>query len=397
MNDLSRLVRAVVVGSGRWAQVILRELDGVLPPDVPISVAGPNASNLIAKWNAAADTRRLYNVQSDIRDLSPAKGVSIAIVANRPARHASAAADMIERGYHVLVEKPFTADPLHARDLVTRAHRCQVALMVGLPFVFAPSIDSFRKMLPFPQDQITDIEFLWHDPILEERYGELKRPDQSVSIALDVVPHLWSILRVLVSADANLTMVLADVSCGGGEIEIEFKIGSARGTARLSRCAARRGRSILLRANGASAKLDFSEDPATVTIDGGTRIELASHDSHGSSLAKEFRFFIAQSVGSRDSTRSATSHLADATHTLEHVDLSCALDTEIRGWQRKIVRRRVLDGTLDRDQNALNAMRELMVEPLIAAGLAQFSGDEALSRSISALATAACGKRKVEL
>jgi predicted dehydrogenase len=65
-------------------------------------------------------------------------GAQIVIVATPPASHAGLAAEAIEAGCHVLVEKPFTTTVDDARRLVELAAQAGVVALVGHEFRFAP-------------------------------------------------------------------------------------------------------------------------------------------------------------------------------------------------------------------------------------------------------------------
>jgi hypothetical protein len=224
--------------------------------------------------------------------------------------------------------------------------------------------------------------------VIEQRYGETKRPSTTISIVMDVVPHIWSIIRAIFGIAAPIEMTLIGVARGGLEVDVGLTVGAARGTVRLCRHAPARKRFIGLHAGKASASLDFTTDPATARLHDGRSMTLPGRDGQGGALAREYRFLMERAV-TAVSGKEAPVHPADATSTLEHVDLACALDAKLRERQRELIRRRIEDGTLANDEDALIAVRELMTEPLIAAGLLQHGHDAAIDRLVDALAEAA--------
>lgn len=391
--DSSDIGSALVIGGGRWARVILSELDGVLAPDTAVTVVNPHASSLMVDWIETRTFARRVEVRADLPAAACAEGNAIAIIANRPAQHVASATETIARGYHVLVEKPLATHALGARDLVERARRSRKALVVGLPFLFAPPIKAFRAALPFAPEQTSELELDWDDPAMEQRHGEVKRPDPSVSLVMDIVPHVWSLLRAIFGMRSEIDMSFSQVAHGGASVEIALKVGTTRGTVRLSRCAPRRRRHLALRAGSSYASLDFAEEPAQARIDDCAPLALAASDDVGRALAHEYRFFLECVAAIRDARPAGPPHPADATVTLEHVDLACALDVELRRHQRDLVRHCITDGTLAGDEEGLTALQGLMAEPLIDAGLATHGGDESIVRLTGALASASCTAR----
>lgn len=390
MNVSSGLAHVVVIGGGRWARVALRELDRVVDPGAAFTVVSRSAPSLMEGWLTSSRLSRTCSLVTVPDRIPPSDGSGIAIVVNRPSQHVAAARLMVDLGYHVLIEKPVATDPFSIRELVERADRRGLVLAAGLPFLFAPVIREFKRRLPFAVGQLSGLDIVWQDPVVEQRHGETKRPDPSISVVMDGIPHAWSLLRALFGMDCPLAMTLTGISKGGTEVEVALTVASAQGTLYLSRSAPHRRRLLRLRAGEKTVLLDFTEDTAQMQICGGERIEMAGRDAGGGSLAGEYRFFVERAF-SRN-VAAPPPHPADLATTLEHVDMSCALASELSSFQRDLVRRSMENGTLNSDADALAALRELLAEPFIAAQVIRYGSDDALTRAISAVAGTVCGR-----
>lgn len=127
-------LRIGLVGAGRWAA--LHHLPGL--------AADPRAA-LTAVFDP--DTVRRDEVVrrfggiacSNLAELL--EGVDAVVVASPPAAHHDAVAAALDRAMPVLVEKPMTITAADAWDLVERADRAGVPLMVGYTFEVAPTAD----------------------------------------------------------------------------------------------------------------------------------------------------------------------------------------------------------------------------------------------------------------
>lgn len=128
-------VRVCLVGAGRWAAH--HHLPGLAEhPAAELAVVyDPDLSR------RDEVVRRFGGVPAAGLD-EALEAVDAVIVASPPAAHHAAAAAALDRGLHVLVEKPMTIDAGDAWDLVHRADHAGVVLMVGYTFELTPTADS---------------------------------------------------------------------------------------------------------------------------------------------------------------------------------------------------------------------------------------------------------------
>lgn len=131
-------IRLGIIGAGhlgRFHAKLIRELDGVHL----VGIADPLAEA------AAAVAAECGGVPyADYRDLLPR--IDAAIVAAPTRYHHAIGLALLERGIHVLMEKPLALDPVQAAALVESARKHQALLQVGHIERFNPA---FELALPF--------------------------------------------------------------------------------------------------------------------------------------------------------------------------------------------------------------------------------------------------------
>jgi predicted dehydrogenase len=123
-------VRVGVVGTGWWAtRAHLPALEA--HPDAAIAaIADPSDGNRAR----AAERFGVGRAYSDAVDMLAAEELDAAVIATPHATHAALARACLERGLHVLVEKPMTLDPADAFGLVDLARSVGRELIVGYPW-----------------------------------------------------------------------------------------------------------------------------------------------------------------------------------------------------------------------------------------------------------------------
>ncbi len=139
---MSGAIRVGVVGVGQWGKHharIYHHLPGARLAGV-VDTAPREAGVLARRYGAAGyhDHRMLFG-QVD--------AVSIVVPT---ALHYEIARDFLERGIHVLVEKPITTTVEQAADLVDLAQRRGVVLLVGHVERFKPAVQALSELVTDP-------------------------------------------------------------------------------------------------------------------------------------------------------------------------------------------------------------------------------------------------------
>lgn len=124
------VARVAVVGCGWWSTFAhLPALSRNSDADV-VALADPNRANRAAAAAAFGVPLQF----DDVEELLDAVAVDAVVVAVPHAHHFRCARIALERGAHVLLEKPMVIDVAEARELVELAHRRQRELIVGYPW-----------------------------------------------------------------------------------------------------------------------------------------------------------------------------------------------------------------------------------------------------------------------
>jgi predicted dehydrogenase len=119
-----RPVRLGLVGTGAWGKNYIRAIEGL--PDVHLAGTAGRRD-----WQALLD--------SDLHGV---------IIASPAATHADIAMHAMDRGLHVLIEKPLTLDVGTARALAARAREKHVTAMVEHTHLFHPAFRRLKSLLP---------------------------------------------------------------------------------------------------------------------------------------------------------------------------------------------------------------------------------------------------------
>jgi hypothetical protein len=278
-------------------------------------------------------------VSSEIPATDASRDFRIAIVVNRPSDHYSMSTRLLKSGYHVLVEKPFTVDPLHAAELVRLGQATRKIVAAGLVFRHASYLDIFCLQLPFAPSEANEFELFWWDPAEEIRYGEIKRVPTDISLVMDVLPHAWSILDRVFGEAARISMQLGKLTDSNSSVEVLASAGSVVGKIRLSRPAPVRRRLFRISAGNMKASLDFTGDPVLIQFNENTPMRLPVRSTHGGPLARMLRSFLVLAASEQSSAASAVVEARDAPlvgdRIVSHTNLLAGIDREFRDRQKQ--------------------------------------------------------------
>ena len=198
MTEIPKRIRRIgVLGGGRWAHVVVnvlieasRRMLPVQPPELVwfTDHGYQHAIQQVQKnaWNQVAVTRRDEN---DFTELDAA------VVVTSPTRHASDCLALLHAGVPTLCEKPITHTLADAQHLQRVANSQSCPLGVDLPFAYADYLHDFAALIS--ETSIEHVAVTWHDPWSEKRHDQPKQPDIYTDYASDMLPHGWTLLRVV--------------------------------------------------------------------------------------------------------------------------------------------------------------------------------------------------------
>jgi predicted dehydrogenase len=174
-------VRVGVIGAGYWGPNLIRNFAEL--PDVEMTaVADMNEDNL------RRVLRRHPRIEVAVRDHRELfeHDLDAVAVCTPPQTHHRIAAECIEAGLHVLIEKPLTTSSEDARHLIALAKEHDRTLMVGHTFEYNSAVTTLKAMMI--ADELGDIHYI--DAV---RVG-LGLFHPTLNVAWDLGPHDISIL-----------------------------------------------------------------------------------------------------------------------------------------------------------------------------------------------------------
>jgi predicted dehydrogenase len=137
-----RPTRIALVGCGYWGPKVIRAAASL--PDVEVAALVDRdlrlASTAQRHFPAAPACTSLTEALAD-------ETIDAVIVATNPSTHVELAAEALEAGKHVLVEKPLALRASDCRALGAKALEAGLVLMVGHTFRFSPAVQLVRDLL----------------------------------------------------------------------------------------------------------------------------------------------------------------------------------------------------------------------------------------------------------
>ncbi|HEY7244085.1 MAG TPA: Gfo/Idh/MocA family oxidoreductase [Xanthobacteraceae bacterium] len=136
------MIRAAIVGVGRWGRSLVRSVQGK-SDEIEFVLAHtrtPAAAQEFCRDNGIALVERYEDL---LRDAA----VDAVVLATPHSRHAREIMDAAAAGKHIHVEKPITLDRASADMSVVAAERAGVVLAVGFCRRFHPSVGDMRRHL----------------------------------------------------------------------------------------------------------------------------------------------------------------------------------------------------------------------------------------------------------
>ena len=136
-------VKVAVVGVGHLGSLHARmysEMEGVELVGV-VDDLYPRAEEIARKYGS---------LSFPAIDLLPKEVEAVSVVVPTPG-HYQVARALLERGYHLLVEKPFTQDILQAKELLRLAERNNLLVQVGHVERFNPAILAAERVIKEPR------------------------------------------------------------------------------------------------------------------------------------------------------------------------------------------------------------------------------------------------------
>jgi predicted dehydrogenase len=230
---LSRL-RVGVIGLGEVAQIIHLPILESLPDHFELTAVCDISPTLLKRVGDRYRVEKRYGSAAEMFDQET---LDCVLVLNSDEYHTDCVTTALDRGVHVLVEKPMCLSPREAAAIIEARDRSGAVVMVGYMRRFAPAFDSavtkLAELGPINYARVHDI--IGRNQLMIDQTSRVERPDD---IPRDLMEQRWAKGSALVreaigevSADLASTYRLL---CGLGSHDLSAMrelLGKPRGVA----------------------------------------------------------------------------------------------------------------------------------------------------------------------
>ncbi|MEE9162077.1 MAG: Gfo/Idh/MocA family oxidoreductase [Candidatus Neomarinimicrobiota bacterium] len=199
-------VQVGVVGAGRWGRNLVRNFHQLGALGWICDVRQEVLDELGEAYSGVRLTRRLEEVLAD-------EAVAGIVLATPSASHFQQASAALDRGRHVLVEKPLALRYIDGRELVTQASTKGLVLMVGHILEYHPAVTRLKEIVARGE-----LGRLWYMYSNRLNLGQFRHEE---NILWSFAPHDLSVIirlagrepeRVQASGGSYLQTAIADLT-----------------------------------------------------------------------------------------------------------------------------------------------------------------------------------------
>ncbi|MEH2176481.1 Gfo/Idh/MocA family protein [Nostoc sp.] len=142
---MTNKINIAVIGVGRWGVHLLRNF--LAHPQVNVvAVVDPHPERLAA-------VKQQFNLENNVllttqwQDLKTVPGLTGVAIATPATTHYALIKDSLQKGYHVLAEKPLTLNPTECRELCQLAEQHHLILTVDHTYLFHPAVEQGKTVV----------------------------------------------------------------------------------------------------------------------------------------------------------------------------------------------------------------------------------------------------------
>jgi predicted dehydrogenase len=257
----------VIVGGGRWARVWANVVSQARESADDIVMVTRNDPADLRDWLASREALHAIRVAGSVEQAFALIPAQAAIVASHPRDHVADALAALDRGAHVMVEKPLSDIATSARALATAAGAADRVLAIGTEFAFLPALHQCARLLGPIAQRGLEMRLRWDDPSGEVRHGAIKMRHKDIPLLADLMPHALSIFGIFDDGPLHLVNAHHDHDASTGRLILT---GNSSGRYELLSNAQsdRRRRVLEIASAHKAARVDFSEELPTIVVDG---------------------------------------------------------------------------------------------------------------------------------
>jgi predicted dehydrogenase len=177
------MLRVGVVGYGYWGPNLVRNLAACAATQ-PVAICDRDPRRL-AK---ARQTFPSIHTSAELDD-AVLSDLDAVLIATPASSHYALAVRALDAGKHVLIEKPLTRTVEEGLDLVERAQRAELTLMVDHTFVYSPAVRRIKQII-----DAGDLGEIFYIDSVRINLGLVQ---QDINVIWDLAPHDLSIIDYL--------------------------------------------------------------------------------------------------------------------------------------------------------------------------------------------------------
>lgn len=198
-----------VIGAGYWGPNLIRNF-----------VAGGAFDQVFA---CDQDAKRLHSIckqipsvqgYADVAELLANPAIEAIAIATPVRTHFALAKAALERGKHVLIEKPMTFNSREAEELIALAASQGLMLMVDHTFLFTGAVEKMREI--FKSGELGRCYYI------DSVRVNLGLFQNDVDVIWDLTPHDLSIIGYALSAHPKLVRAIGHSHAGQGMVDVAY-------------------------------------------------------------------------------------------------------------------------------------------------------------------------------
>jgi predicted dehydrogenase len=198
------MVNIGVIGYGYWGPNIVRNFYGLSDCKI-VAVCDKSPEALHHAMATYPDIKCTHDAQ----DIFRSKAIDAVAIVTPVSTHYELARQCLDNGKHVFVEKPFTATVAQAEDLIQRADKKHLTLMVDHTFLFTGAVRKMKELI----DQKTLGTLHYYDSVRVN----LGLFQHDVNVVWDLAPHDLSIMDYLIETPPEAVVAIGASHVNGLE------------------------------------------------------------------------------------------------------------------------------------------------------------------------------------
>ena len=248
----------IIFGGGRWTRVIIKVLLEINISDYYIYIHTKKCNGLMKDWIIKENFSHKVFLIKNLNTIN-SKNIKNAIISNSPKDHFKRASWALKNNLNVLIEKPLCINKKEFINLKKLSLNSKGKLCAAHVFSYLSAINTYKDLIP-SINKINKINITWIDPVDEKRYGEIKNTIPKITIYLDVLPHIFSIINTIWST-VPTTLSKVELSKGSSLLYFETLIKGTKTKIKIERLGKKRTRVIEAFTEENFFNLDFTNEP----------------------------------------------------------------------------------------------------------------------------------------